>query len=53
MRAGVFATPDSDRVAAGASYWEILELSGNVREQVVSVGHVRGRAFAGTHGTGE
>ncbi len=52
MRAGVFATPDSDRVAAGASYWGILELSGNVREQVVTVGHVRGRAFAGTHGTG-
>jgi hypothetical protein len=52
MRAGVFATPDSGRVASGASYWGILELSGNVREQVVAVGHVRGRAFQGTHGAG-
>jgi len=52
MRAGIFATPDSGRVAAGASYWGIMELSGNVREQVVAVGHVKGRAFRGTHGRG-
>jgi len=52
MRAGIFATPHSGRVASGASYWGILELSGNVREQVVTVGHVRGRAFQGTHGAG-
>ena len=52
MRAGIFATPDSGRVAAGASYWGIPELSGNVREQVVSVGQVKGREFAGTHGAG-
>jgi len=52
MRAGIFATPDSGRVAAGASYWGIMELSGNVREQVVTVGHLKGRQFAGTHGAG-
>jgi len=52
MRAGIFATPDSGRVAAGASYWGILELSGNVREQVVTVGYLKGRGFAGTHGSG-
>jgi len=52
MRAGIFATPDSGRVAAGASYWGILELSGNVREQVVTVGHPKGRQFVGTHGVG-
>ncbi len=52
MRAGIFATRDSGRVAAGASYWGIVELSGNVREQVVALGHVKGRAFRGTHGTG-
>ncbi len=51
-RAGIFATPDSGRVASGASYWGVLELSGNVREQVVTVGHPKGRAFAGTHGAG-
>jgi len=52
MRAGIFATPDSGRVAAGASYWGIMELSGNVREQVVSLGSERGRVFQGTHGDG-
>jgi len=52
MRAGIFATPQSGRVAAGASYWGVLELSGNVREQIVSVGHPKGREFAGTHGSG-
>jgi formylglycine-generating enzyme required for sulfatase activity len=52
MRAGIFATPRSGRVAAGASYWGITELSGNVREQVVSVSEAKGRAFQGTHGTG-
>ena len=52
LRAGIFATPESGRVAAGASYWGILELSGNVREQVVSVGNAKGREFAGTHGSG-
>jgi formylglycine-generating enzyme required for sulfatase activity len=51
-RAGVFATPHSGRAAAGASYWGIMDLSGNVCEQVVSVGHERGRVFAGTHGAG-
>ena len=52
MRAGIFATPRSGRVAAGASYWGIMDLSGNVREQVVAVGHVEGRVFQGTHGAG-
>jgi len=52
MRAGIFATPDSGRVAAGASYWGIMDLSGNVREQVVTVSHLKGRGFAGTHGAG-
>ena len=52
MRAGIFATTESRRVAAGASYWGIMELSGNVREQLVSVSEAKGRAFQGTHGTG-
>jgi len=52
MRAGIFATPRSGRVAAGASYWGIMELSGNVREQVVSLSQAKVRAFRGTHGAG-
>jgi formylglycine-generating enzyme required for sulfatase activity len=52
LRAGIFATPQSDRVSAGASYWGIMEMSGNVREPVVTVGTLRGRRFAGLHGDG-
>ena len=52
LRVGIFATPTSDRVSSGASYWEILDLSGNVAERTISVGIPAGRAFAGTHGDG-
>ena len=52
LRVGIFATPDSDRVRAGASYWGILEMSGNLQEAAVPVGSPAGRAFAGTHGDG-
>jgi formylglycine-generating enzyme required for sulfatase activity len=52
LRVGIFATPTSDRVAAGASYWGILDLSGNMWERVMVVGSHYGREFAGKHGTG-
>ena len=52
LRVGIFATPQSDRVRAGASYWGIMELSGNLTELVVTVGSPAGRDFAGTHGDG-
>ena len=51
-RCGVFATANSGRVKAGASYWGIMELTGNVWEQTVTVGSVSGRGFQGTHGDG-
>lgn len=50
LRGGIFATPQSDRVAAGASYWGIMDLSGNLEDRVVTVGSIPGRRFAGTHG---
>lgn len=43
---------DSDRVRTGASYWGILNLTGNLIENTVSVGHPIGRQFDGTHGDG-
>jgi hypothetical protein len=61
LRGGLFATPDSDRVAAGASYWGILDLTGSLYEEVICPGNVagpwrehrgRGRGFAGEHGDG-
>jgi len=52
VRAGIFAKPDSTRVAAGASYWGILDLSGSLWERVVTVGNPYGRRFTGGHGAG-
>jgi formylglycine-generating enzyme required for sulfatase activity len=54
VRVGIFAANglNSGRVSAGASYWGIMELSGNVWERTVTIGKATGRAFTGTHGDG-
>jgi hypothetical protein len=52
MRVGVFAQSGTTRVQSGASYYGIMELSGNVSERAVTVGHSDGRAFTGVHGNG-
>jgi formylglycine-generating enzyme required for sulfatase activity len=58
LRAGVFATATSGRAAAGASYWGIMELSGNLFERAVGVAsnsagnETKPRDFQGTHGAG-
>lgn len=51
-RVGIFATGSSTRQQAGASYWGIMELSGNVNEQTVNIGDGTGRGFTGLHGNG-
>ncbi len=53
-RVGIYATASSTRQAAGASYWGIMELSGNVWERAVMVGngYATGRLFTGLHGDG-
>jgi len=51
-RAGIFATASSTRELAGASYWGIMELGGNLWERVITVGNTDGRAFTGNHGKG-
>ena len=53
MRAGIFATTNSTRYAAGAGYYGAMELSGNVNEIVISAGHPEGRAFTARHGDGQ
>lgn len=53
VRGGIYASEDATRVAAGASYWGVMELSGNVWESIVSAGNASGCAFEGTHGDGE
>lgn len=53
VRVGIYATANSSREAAGASYWGIMELSGNLWERSVTVGNVTGRAFTGLMGDGK
>jgi len=53
MRVGNFARAATNRVQAGAGYFGVLEMSGNVSEYVVSVGIPAHRTFDGsTHGNG-
>jgi formylglycine-generating enzyme required for sulfatase activity len=54
VRVGIFAAngSNSGRVSAGASYWGIMELSGNLWERPVTIDNGTGRAFTGTHGDG-
>ncbi len=52
LRAGIFAGNSTSRVTSGASYYGIMEMSGNLNEMVVSLGNNQGRQFLGTHGDG-
>ena len=52
LRVGFGATSTSSRTAAGASYWGIPGLSGNVWERTITVGNSAGRSFSGLHGDG-
>jgi len=51
-RVGIFATVSSTRAQAGASYWGIMELSGNLWERPVNIGSANGRLFTGSNGSG-
>ena len=57
MRAGGFATAVSPREKAGASFFGVMEMSGNLWERAISLGNNDGRAFQGrvfnAHGNGE
>lgn len=54
MKVGVFAANSNNtgRVSAGASFYGIMELSGNLWERTVMIGMATGRAYAGNHGDG-
>ena len=54
VRAGIFAAASAgNRAQAGASFYGVMELSGNVFERVVTLGNEAGRSFTGSHGDGE
>lgn len=54
LRSGIFASNpgNTGRVSSGASYYGIMELSGNLQEAVVTAGKPEGRLFNGLHGDG-
>jgi formylglycine-generating enzyme required for sulfatase activity len=52
LRVGSFATNSTSRLKSGATYWGILDMSGNVWERTICVGNTTGRAFTGLHGNG-
>ncbi len=51
-RVGMFASTNTTRTQAGASYYGIMELSGNLFERTISIGVAQGRSFSGIHGNG-
>lgn len=52
LRGGIFASADSDRIRAGASYYGVMEMSGNVAELAVTLGAAAGIVYAASHGNG-
>ncbi len=54
VRGGIFAGSGNNtgRVTAGATYYGIMEMSGNLWERPVTVGNSTGRGFTGTNGNG-
>ncbi|MBK8145837.1 MAG: SUMF1/EgtB/PvdO family nonheme iron enzyme [Bacteroidetes bacterium] len=52
IRCGALATNATGRTASGATYYGVMEMSGNIWEWAVSAADVTGRAFDGSHGDG-
>ena len=55
MRCGIFAVNNTSnsREFAGASFYGVMSLSGNLWELTVTIGNLDGRNFAGSHGDGK
>ncbi|MBN8701987.1 MAG: SUMF1/EgtB/PvdO family nonheme iron enzyme [Bacteroidetes bacterium] len=52
VRCGAFAGAATTRITSGATYYGIMEMSGNVWECCVIIGCAAGRSFQGDHGNG-
>ena len=53
-RCGIFAASakHANREDVGATYYGIMEMSGNLAEMAVTIGTPQGRAYKGVHGDG-
>jgi len=54
VRVGIFASNglNTGRVSSGATFYGIMEMTGNVDERAVTVGNPAGRGFTGSNGNG-
>ena len=54
LRVGIFAgnINNTGRITSGATYYGIMEMSGNVYERAICISWPIGRSFTGTHGDG-
>jgi formylglycine-generating enzyme required for sulfatase activity len=52
LRVGMFAGAATTRAQAGATYYGIMEMSGNLLERVVTIGNASGLGYTGLHGDG-
>ncbi len=52
LRVGAFAGGATTRTQAGASYYGIMELSGNLWERAIGIGNSGNRSFTGVNGDG-
>jgi formylglycine-generating enzyme required for sulfatase activity len=52
LRAAAFRAPGATRQESGASFYGVMDLSGNLAERTVTVGNSVGRRFDGRHGDG-
>ena len=52
LRVGGLTSASDTREQAGASYYGVMEMSGNLFERAVTLGNSTGRAFTGSHGNG-
>jgi formylglycine-generating enzyme required for sulfatase activity len=53
LRCGIFARISTTREQAGSTYYGVMDMSGNINEQSVTVGNATGRLFDGQHGNGQ
>ena len=53
VRVGIFATATSNRTSSGSSYYGVMDMTGNVWEQVIKIENSTGRSFTGAFGNGK
>lgn len=52
LRSGIFSSDSLSRISSGAAYYGVMDVSGNLKEWVVSLGNAAGRNFTGANGNG-